>query len=247
MLHPVCFLHNNTKKYLFKSFTWTTMELPWAWEGSLQMICLCATVCPSAWVVTKFTADLWATAYVIWRFSRFKLTVRLLISADVLAFKLIGFSRLYIVRNFSPLQPKKASLATGKTGCGAALAWLKVFREKYFSCLKQQKRSKEYKRWNDFKDSPLNTPRREYKFRNSIFRNSPGVQIQKCLISGTPLCDSLLDFVNVKKNFYRYCCNIFTDLIQKAVADLRGARGTRAPPWPKISSFSCSFRQKLVK
>ena len=34
----------------------------------------------------------------------------------------------------------------------------------------------------------------------------------------------------------------------KAVADLRGgARDMRPPLWPKISSFSCSFREKLAK
>ena len=63
---------------------------------------------------------------------------------------------------------------------------------------------------------PLVQPVRVHKFRNFVFRNSPqGVQIQKCLISGTPLCDTLLDFVDVKMNIYRRCCNIFTDSVQK--------------------------------
>ena len=31
------------------------------------------------------------------------------------------------------------------------------------------------------------------------------------------------------------------------VADLRGARGMCTPLWPKISSFSCSFQEKLAK
>ena len=32
-----------------------------------------------------------------------------------------------------------------------------------------------------------------------------------------------------------------------AVADLRGGARDARPPWPKISSFSCSFREKLTK
>ena len=28
-----------------------------------------------------------------------------------------------------------------------------------------------------------------------------------------PLCDTLLDFANVKMNFYKCCCNIFTDCV----------------------------------
>ena len=33
----------------------------------------------------------------------------------------------------------------------------------------------------------------------------------------------------------------------KPLADLRGQRGTRAPLWPKLSSFSCSFRKKICQ
>ena len=63
---------------------------------------------------------------------------------------------------------------------------------------------------------PLVRPVGAYKFRNFVFRTPPPIQIQKCLVPGTPLpCDTLLDFVNVKMNFYRHWCNIFTDSVQK--------------------------------